>query len=557
MGQTRGTSKVRVGLGFTVALLVVAATATSAGAGALGSAGRAVTPTTAVGDVVTLPPLSTSSDRRIVDDQGRDVLLRGANVNSLGEYWQGVPSIPATIALTPADWDSMAAHGFSVIRLLISWSRVEPTRGVFDQAYLDQVDAYVRAAAAHGIYSVIDMHQDAYTATIATTDPSLCGTGTSPAKGWDGAPAWATLTDGLSTCVTGDRNSSPAVNRAWNNFYDNVDGIRDEFAAAWRAVAERFAGRPEVAGYDLLNEPETSRPAADLQEAYDALIRSTVLAIRAGEAGAAFEHIVIVEPAIPAGDPTRGIVIPNVAAIGLGTANVVGSVHNYAESITTPGLDLTIEAMNGVILGITTSLGVATWTGEYGFWDTDPATLAKVHRYAADEDKNLIGGAWWQWRQSCGDPHAVQWQGNSVVAPGGQSTQLNLLGCPDNTDLGPNDAFLDVLGRAYPRATPGRLVSLTSDWASGALEVHAKAGTSDVGKQIEVWAPTVDDATHRVTVQGLTDVTQHAVPGGRLIVATVTAPGAYALASGTALPPPGNTPAAPATAVTANPTFTG
>ena len=391
------------------------------------------------------------------------MLLRGANVNSLGEYWQGVPSIPATIPLTEADWSEMAAHGFSVIRLLISWSKVEPTRGVFDQGYLDQVDGYVRAAAAHGIYSVIDMHQDAYTATISTADPSTCPAGTQPAKGWDGAPAWATRTDGLSTCITGDRNSSPAVTRAWNNFYDDVDGIRGEFAAAWGKVAARFAGRPEVAGYDLLNEPEVSRPAADLQGPYDDLLRSVGLAIRSAEAGAPFDHLLIVEPAIPAADPGRGLVIPDVAAIGLGTKGIVASVHNYSESITTPGLDFTIEGLNDVIMSLTTSLGLATWTGEYGFWDTSPATLAKVDRYAADEDANLIGGAWWQWRQSCGDPHSVQWQGGSVVAPTGEEVHLNTVACPGNTEVGPTTAFLDVLGRGYPRATPGRLTSLHSD----------------------------------------------------------------------------------------------
>ena len=183
------------------------------------------------GEVIELLPLSTSPDRRIVDSEGRDVLLRGANVNSLAEYWQGVPSIDATIPVTEADWDSMASRGFSVIRLLITWSRVEPTRGTIDQAYLDLVDEHVQAAAAHGIYSVIDMHQDAYTAFLFTDDPASCTGGTSPAKGWDGAPAWAVLSDGLSTCLaTGERNSSPAVNRAWNNFYDDVDGIRTQFA---------------------------------------------------------------------------------------------------------------------------------------------------------------------------------------------------------------------------------------------------------------------------------------------------------------------------------------
>ncbi|HET8930569.1 MAG TPA: cellulase family glycosylhydrolase, partial [Acidimicrobiales bacterium] len=169
-----------------VTLLVVVSVVAPAGSSTprrVRLAGGRAAPT----EPIELRPLTTSPDRRIVDDQGRDVLLRGANVNSLGEYWRGVPTIPTTLPVTDADWATMAAHGFSAIRLIISWSRVEPTRGVFDQAYLDQVDGYVRAAAAHGIYSVIDMHQDAYTATISTTDPSTCPAGTQPAKGWDGA----------------------------------------------------------------------------------------------------------------------------------------------------------------------------------------------------------------------------------------------------------------------------------------------------------------------------------------------------------------------------------
>ena len=537
-------------------------------ADSLGAEQRAPASSRVAADALGLRPLSTSADHRIVDDLGRDVLLRGANVNSLGEYWQGVASLSPTIDMTAADWDAMASHGFSVVRLLITWSRVEPERGVIDQSYLDQVDAYVAAAAERGIYTVIDMHQDAYSAFISTDDPATCAVGTEPAKGWDGAPEWATLTDGLSTCITGDRNSSPAVNRAWNNFYDNKDGIRDQFVQAWKAVAVRFAGRPEVAGYDLLNEPEASRPAAEMTPLYEDLIRVTVTGIRDAErtAGATRSHILIVEPALPAGDPSRGLVIPDPGAIGIGTENVVASVHNYAESISVPSLDFTIEGLNDVILGAAAGLGVPAWGGEYGFWDTSPETLTKARRYAADEDANALGGAWWQWRQSCGDPHAVQWRGGSVVAPTEPQVHLNVLECPANRDLGPNTDFLTVLGRAFPRATPGRITTLRSDPTTGFMNLQATAGAGDVGRELVVWTPTTDDRRHPVSSVGLTGVSQQEVPGGRLIVGRVSAPGLYALDIGPrpALPTGGATPGAPsaprppaATPRPARPAYTG
>ncbi|MCB0971074.1 MAG: cellulase family glycosylhydrolase, partial [Acidimicrobiales bacterium] len=348
--------------------------------GAASGAPPAVAPAVSVGARAVVPAelelvaVQTSSDRRFVDLAGREVLLRGANLNSLGEYWQGVPGLDPTVAVTDADWDSMAAHGFSVVRLLVTWSRLEPTRGTIDEAYLDEVEAAVDAAAARGIYTVIDMHQDAYTAFLSTADPAACPPGTAPAKGWDGAPAWAVLDDGLSTCLTnGERNSSPAVNRAWNNFYDDVDGIRGRFVATWGAVAERFAGRPEVAGYDVLNEPENPRPAAELTPIYEAFLAEVIGAIRAAEAGASFDHVIFIEPALPAADPSRGLVIPDPARAGVSTENLSASVHNYAESIGDP-LGAGIEGTNEIVDDLTAGLGVPNWGGEYGFWDTSAET---------------------------------------------------------------------------------------------------------------------------------------------------------------------------------------
>jgi endoglycosylceramidase len=516
-----------------LALLTLSACSSDASgpSGSTTDAGPKQATTTAPGgdDALELLPLSTSKDRRIVDADGRDVLLRGANVNSLGEYWQGVPSIEPTIPVSAEDWDTMAAHGFSVIRLLITWSRVEPSEGDIDEAYLDQVDEYVEQAADHGMYSVIDMHQDAYTAFLSTEDAAACEPGTTPAKGWDGAPEWAVLTDGLSTCLTGsDRNSSPAVNRAWNHFYDDTDGIRTAFAAMWGKVAGHFAGRPEVAGFDVLNEPETSRPEAELAPKYQALLVDLIGAIRDAEADAPFGHIIFVEPTVPAGTPANGLVIPDPQSAGVDVTNISGSVHNYSESIGGGS----IEGLNDGIEGITAGIGVPNWGGEYGFWDTSDETLEKARRYAADEDAHRWGGAWWQWRQSCGDPHAVQWEGDEVVAPTDDSVHLNVLGCPDDEDLGPNDAFLDILGRGYPRAAPGRLTEVRSDVASGELLVRARA--AEAGGKLVVWTPTRGDGDHEVTVDGLVDVTERTVDGGRIVTATVEAKGDYELRIGTA-----------------------
>ena len=62
----------------------------------------------------------------------------------------------------------------------------------------------------------------------------------------------------------------------------------------WGAIAERFAGRPEVAGYDLLNEPETSRPAAELLPLYEGLLTAVISEIQETESNADFQHLSLI-----------------------------------------------------------------------------------------------------------------------------------------------------------------------------------------------------------------------------------------------------------------------
>ena len=70
----------------------------------------------------------TARGGRIVDTKGREVILRGVNVNSLGQYWQGT-SKPPTLPLEKKDPARIAAIGWNLVRLIVSWSRVEPRPG--------------------------------------------------------------------------------------------------------------------------------------------------------------------------------------------------------------------------------------------------------------------------------------------------------------------------------------------------------------------------------------------------------------------------------------------
>src|SRR3954467_13681194 len=93
----------------------------------------------------------------VLTNDGRQVLLRGVNVNQLGDYWQQRPDIPATLPLTEDDFAGIQALGMNEVRLLVHWSKLEPRRGQFDEAYLAQIRQAVGWARKHGIYVVLDM----------------------------------------------------------------------------------------------------------------------------------------------------------------------------------------------------------------------------------------------------------------------------------------------------------------------------------------------------------------------------------------------------------------
>lgn len=177
-----------------------------------------------------------------VNESGRQVLLQGINFvckeKSMGYLW---PEHERLFA-----WS--AQSGFNVIRLGIFWDAVEPQPGKYDDAYLQRVGDVVRDAEKENLYVVIDMHQDLWSV-----------------KYGDGAPEWATITDGAehpTDCAMwfDAYLRSEAIINAADHFWKNDPapdgtGLMDHYAAMWEHIAQTLEGHGNIIGYEPMNEP--------------------------------------------------------------------------------------------------------------------------------------------------------------------------------------------------------------------------------------------------------------------------------------------------------------
>lgn len=483
--------------GALLALLVVIGAACSTSPGVQGGA---------------LPALHATrgASPGIFDERGRRVLLRGVDLNALGDYYQADPAETPVVPFSDAELDGIAAQGFDVVRLVLSWSKLEPARGTIDRAELARIRAVVDAAGTRGLYVVLDLHQDAWGKFIATPPGVTCPAGKERAIGWDGAPRWATLTGGASTCrQPGIRELAPAVTAAFDAFYANAEGIQDQFVDVWRALATEFATDPVVAGYDLFNEPHFGSDETVTNRALAALYGRLVSTIRGAEHAVkgGFPHIVFFEPDVL----WSGLGHTATPADFTVDPDVVFAPHLYAGSLA-PG---TVAQGFQWALDAAGTYRTAMWTGEWG-WFGDPATdVSKVEAFAAEQDRTLTGGAWWQWSQACGDPHTIRVLGGT---PPSHTTAFNRYSCPGSRLAGPVTEWAEVLSRAYPRAAPG-LSRLASDPSTGHMDLAGSGhGT------VELWLPLEHHRSANVTGTGLGRVRAARVPGGWKVEIPVSGP---------------------------------
>ena len=441
------------------------------------------------GEATALPRLSAEPDPdsggRIVDSRGREVLLRGVNVNALGEYWQGTDVDP-TLPLERNDPKRIAGMGWNVVRLIVSWSRVEPKPGAYNERYLDRVAKWVGRLREQHVYTIVDFHQDAWGATLAARPGEVCPGDSEPAFGWDGAPGWATLDEGEPRCFTGAREVNPAVMTAWENFFADAPGpggvgIQTRYTRMLAHVAERFAGSRAVAGIDVMNEPGAfgAPETAQLGTFYE----RSLAAIRRGERrGDGFRHLVLFEPSVlwsligqgppPAFDHDR---------------NVVYSPHLYGGSIggEGPPSRAQFETARAEAEGFG---GAPVLTGEWGGdpsrATTEPDDYFNVHQALQDEFR--IGATLWTWKQSCGDPHAATHGGEPPLPP----WNVFEMDCSNggNEIVGMHRKLVEDIRRGYVRRAPGRLDSMTWNPARGVLKASGSGARKSDGR-IEIFYP--------------------------------------------------------------------
>ncbi|MFF4540170.1 glycoside hydrolase family 5 protein [Streptomyces aureus] len=443
-------------------------------------------------------------DPVIGDSTGRQVLLRGVNVNQLIDYGQPDPAKPTVRPLEDSDYAQMARYGFDVQRLALSWSALEPKRGEFDEGYLERVRTAVRQAAAHGIHTVLDMHQDTYSKYVSAAPGTRCRANASPEFGNDGAPEWATRTDGAKACGFLGRDLAPNVQQAFTNLYNDTDGIGTEFARAWGHLAKTFADEPAVAGYDLLNEPGPGNaPGVTSSILLGRLYQQAITSIRTAESKVpgSFHHLVFFEPSIL----WSGLGFDTTPPVGFSDDPLlVFSPHLYNESITMDqGLGITLTSIEQ---GYTTAertaraYGAPLWSGEWGWFGEPDDFRARFGRFLERQNEDVLGSAIWVWKKACGDPQndpAASTSGGGVV----------LTTCPEGKPLASPAFEITGLSQAYPRSAPGRLDSLRSSATGRDLRLSG-SGTGT----LDVWVPGTDRP--EATAHGLTGIKTERRPGG-------------------------------------------
>lgn len=434
------------------------------------------------------PASGPSGLPQVVDDAGRTVLLRGVNVDGLVDYWRPdlrtpypvdprayahgrCPEDDPTVEGVPVcanDLPEMQAMGYDVIRLNLSWSLLEPTPGHVDARYVDRIAQVVGWAKAQGIWTVLDLHEDAWSKYVFTTSGTPCPPGTAT-RGYDGAPAWSLTHLAPACAVAGTRELDAAVAENAQRFWTDVPGpdgigLQEHFAGAVAVLAKRFADEPAVAGYDLLNEPQPGvlpelEGTAELMPFYAKVVATM------RKAAPRFRQLVFLEPGVERNTTAaRAFAVPWSAYSPY--PNAVYAPHVYT-GVFTPGAltglpDVaTFDSDYQAAVDDAKALGLPLWIGEFGGTPATDRTILAQHY--AQQEKRGLGGVLWLWKENANDTIG--------------NTFWGIYGPPFRGSVGvPQPDRVRRTSRVYPVVLAGTLLSATSDpYHFGSADLRAVA----------------------------------------------------------------------------------
>jgi endoglycosylceramidase len=373
------------------------------------------------------------SGRWITDADGRVVILHGVNM-----VYKRAPYEPSAAGFGTDDAQFLQDNGFNVVRLGLIYKGVEPSPGAYDDAYLDDVAASEQTLADHGIFSLLDFHQDLYNERFQG----------------EGFPDWAVQDDGLPALPQNGFPANyllmPALNRAFDHFWANDAGpggvgLQDRYAAAWKQTATRFADADHVLGYDLMNEPWPG----------------TVFATCANPAGCPLFDTMQLTPfsnrviaAIRSADPTTLAFYEPALTFDFGAqsahgdtgdANAGFSFHDYC----LPGAfggptGQTCATLEDLVYqnaeARSQATGDALLQTEFGATDD----LDTIERVVNISDDHMVGWNYWHYC-GCDDP--------TTQGPAAQAVVNDAALPPTGTNV--REAKLAVLSRPYPQAVAG------------------------------------------------------------------------------------------------------
>jgi len=176
-----------------------------------------------------------------IDSSGKPVILTGINMVCKDKNRGYLENY------SEEDFELLKNLGFNTIRFGIFWDAVEPEPGVYNDEYLSKISDISRMAESYGLCLYLDMHQDLYSSAFE-----------------DGAPSWATITNGHTYEKTELWSeaylTSAAVQTAFDSFWNDVPasdgkGIQTHYIEMWKHISEFFKNDDNIIGFDVMNEP--------------------------------------------------------------------------------------------------------------------------------------------------------------------------------------------------------------------------------------------------------------------------------------------------------------